>query len=129
MRVALNALGVGRLTLPAACSGLAYESLKIARRWWWKEGNGDRKSASTKIASKLADMAADAYATDSMVRMTSALVDAKVDFRMESALCNSGARRLPGGWSMISCKSAADVATRPPVRSPTGETIPNRSSG
>ena len=32
-------------------------------------------------------MAADAYATDSMVRMTSALVDAKVDFRMESALC------------------------------------------
>ena len=28
MRVALNALGVGRLTLPAACSGLAYESLK-----------------------------------------------------------------------------------------------------
>ena len=88
MRVALNALGVGRLTLPAACSGLAYESLKIARRWCVERRQwGSEIGKHEAIASKLADMAADAYATDSMVRMTSALVDAKVDFRMESALC------------------------------------------
>jgi len=88
MRVALNALGVGRLTLPAACSGLAYESLKIARRWCVERHQwGSEIGKHEAIASKLADMAADAYATDSMVRMTSALVDAKVDFRMESALC------------------------------------------
>ena len=88
MRVALNALGVGRLTLPAACSGLAYESLKIARRWCVERRQwGSEIGKHEAIASKFADMAADAYATDSMVRMTSALVDAKVDFRMESALC------------------------------------------
>ncbi|MAE53544.1 MAG: DNA polymerase II [Opitutae bacterium] len=88
MRVALNALGVGRLTLPAACSGLAYESLKIARCWCVERRQwGSEIGKHEAIASKLADMAADAYATDSMVRMTSALVDAKVDFRMESALC------------------------------------------
>ncbi len=88
MRVALNALGVGRLTLPAACSGLAYESLKIARRWCVERRQwGSEIGRHEAIASKIADMAADAYATDSMVRMTSALVDAKVDFRMESALC------------------------------------------
>ncbi len=88
MRVALNALGVGRLTLPAACSGMAYESLDIARRWCvdrrqWGSEIGKHEA----IASKIADMTADAFAIDSMVRMTSALVDAKVDFRMESALC------------------------------------------
>jgi alkylation response protein AidB-like acyl-CoA dehydrogenase len=88
MRVALNALGVGRLTLPAACSGLAYESLRIARRWCVERRQwGSEIGRHEAIASKIADMAADAYATDSMVRMTSALVDAKVDFRMESALC------------------------------------------
>ena len=88
MRVALNALGVGRLTLPAACSGLAYESLKIARRWCVERRQwGSEIGKHEAISSKVADMTADAFATDSMVRMTSALVDAKVDFRMESALC------------------------------------------
>ena len=88
MRVALNALGVGRLTLPAACSGLAYESLKIARRWCVERRQwGSEIGKHEAISSKIADMTADAFATDSMVRITSALVDAKVDFRMESALC------------------------------------------
>ena len=67
--------------------GLAYESLKIARLVRGKKAMGIEIGKHEAIASKLADMAADAYATDSMVRMTSALVDAKVGFRMESALC------------------------------------------
>ena len=88
MRVALNALSVGRLTLPAACAGLVRESLRITRDWvatrrQWGCEIGKHEA----IAAKVADMAADAFALESMVNLTSALVDEKVDYRLESALC------------------------------------------
>lgn len=89
MRVALTTLNTGRLTLPAACAGLAKRCLEISTRWaktrvQW--GKPIAKHAA--IASKIADMAADAFAMEAMSLATATLVDrAKADLRLESAMC------------------------------------------
>jgi alkylation response protein AidB-like acyl-CoA dehydrogenase len=89
LRVALSTLNTGRLTLPAACVGLAKRCLEISTRWakervQWGRPIGEHAA----IASKIADMAAAAFAMESMTLLTAALVDrAKSDFRLESAIC------------------------------------------
>lgn len=89
LKVALTTLNTGRLTLPAACSGMMHRCLDISLRWskqrrQWGKPIGQHAA----IAAKLADMAADAFATEAMVLYTSALVDAnkKADIRLEAAL-------------------------------------------
>jgi alkylation response protein AidB-like acyl-CoA dehydrogenase len=89
LRVALSTLNTGRLTLPAACVGLAKRCLEISTRWakervQWGKPIGEHAA----IASKIADMAAATFAMESMTMLTAALVDrAKSDFRLESAIC------------------------------------------
>ena len=89
LRVALSTLNTGRLTLPAACVGLAKRCLEISTRWakervQWGKPIGEHAA----IASKIADMAAAAFAMESMTLLTAALVDrAESDFRLESAIC------------------------------------------
>ena len=89
LRVALSTLNTGRLTLPAACVGLAKRALEISTRWakervQWGKPIGEHAA----IASKIADMAASTFAMESMTMLTAALVDrAKSDFRLESAIC------------------------------------------
>ena len=89
LRVALSTLNTGRLTLPAACVGLAKRALEISARWakervQWGKPIGEHAA----IASKIADMAASTFAMESMTMLTAALVDrAKSDFRLESAIC------------------------------------------
>ncbi len=89
LKVALTTLNTGRLTLPAACVGLIRRCLEIALDWsrtreQWGQAIGKHEA----IAGKLADLAADAFATEAMVRYTSALVDADkhADIRLEAAL-------------------------------------------
>ncbi len=89
LKVALTTLNTGRLTLPAACSGMMNRCLDISLRWsrereQWGKPIGQHAA----IARKLADLAADAYATESMVLYTSALVDAdkNADIRLEAAM-------------------------------------------
>ena len=97
LRVALSTLNTGRLTLPAACVGLAKRCLEISRRWakervQWGKPIGEHAA----IASKLADMAAETFAMESMTLLTAALVDrAKSDFRLESAIC----KMLASEWA------------------------------
>ncbi|HET6408646.1 MAG TPA: acyl-CoA dehydrogenase family protein, partial [Chthoniobacteraceae bacterium] len=67
LRVALTTLNTGRLTLPAACAGLAKRCLQISREWakervQWGAPIG-RHSA---IAEKIAEMAANVFAIESM---------------------------------------------------------------
>ncbi len=89
LKVALTTLNTGRLTLPAACAGLLDRSLEMSLAWsstrvqWGREIG---KHAA--IAGKLADLAADKFATESLVLYTSALVDAdkNADIRMEAAM-------------------------------------------
>ncbi len=89
LKVALTTLNTGRLTLPAACVGLLDRCLEIAVTWsrereQWGQAIGKHEA----IAGKLADLAADAFATESLVLYTSALVDAdkKADIRLEAAI-------------------------------------------
>lgn len=89
LKVALTTLNTGRVTLPAACVGLLERCRDIALVWsgervQWGQEIGKHGA----IAAKLADLAADAFATESLVLYTSALVDAdkKADIRLEAAL-------------------------------------------
>lgn len=89
LKVALTTLNTGRLTLPAACSGMMQRCLTIAVGWsQQREQWGKPIGQHAAIAHKLANIAADAYATEAMVRYTSALVDAdkNADIRLEAAM-------------------------------------------
>ncbi len=97
LRVALSTLNTGRLTLPAACVGLAKRCLEISTRWarervQWGKPIGEHAA----IAGKIADMAADTFAMESMTMLTAALVDrGQSDFRLESAIC----KMLASEWA------------------------------
>lgn len=89
LKVALMTLNTGRLTLPAACTGLAKQCLNVVRKWastrvQW--GNAIGKHAA--IAEKIAQIAANTFAMESMTLFTAALVDRdkKADIRLEAAM-------------------------------------------
>ena len=89
LKVALTTLNTGRITLPAACVGLMRRCLDISLRWSkQREQWGANIGRHAAIAGKLADLAADHFATESMVLHVSSLVDAdkKADVRLEAAL-------------------------------------------
>jgi hypothetical protein len=90
LRVALTTLNTGRLTLPAACAGLAKRCLGVSRAWardrvQWGAPIGEHAA----IAEKIARMAAQTFAMESMVLFASSLVDRDkhADVRLEAALC------------------------------------------
>ncbi len=89
LKVALSTLNTGRLTLPAACTGMLKECLKICKDWsnqrrQWGASIGKHAA----IAEKISRMAADLFAMESMVLLTSSLVDRKnIDIRLEAAMC------------------------------------------
>jgi len=89
LKVALTTLNTGRVTLPAACVGLLGRFLDMAVDWsstrvQWGQEIGKHAA----IAGKLADLAADKFATEALVLYTSALVDVdkNADIRMEAAM-------------------------------------------
>jgi alkylation response protein AidB-like acyl-CoA dehydrogenase len=89
LKVALTTLNTGRLTLPAACVGLLNRCYQIALDWsktreQWGNAIGQHEA----IAGKLADLQADAFATEALVLYTSAMVDADhgADIRLEAAI-------------------------------------------
>ena len=88
LRIALSTLNVGRLSLPAACSGTAKWCLKIAREWsnervQWGRPVGGHDA----VAGKVAFIAATAYGIEAMVELSGELADAgHTDIRIEAAL-------------------------------------------
>ena len=88
LRIALSTLNVGRLSLPATCSGVAKWCLKIAREWsnervQWGRPVGEHDA----VAGKVAFIAATAYGLEAMVELASELADAgRTDIRIEAAL-------------------------------------------
>lgn len=89
LKVALTTLNTGRITLPAACVGLAKRCVDISKRWaarrvQWGQPIGKHAA----IADKLARMSADAFAMEATVRYVSALVDKDkhADVRLEAAI-------------------------------------------
>jgi alkylation response protein AidB-like acyl-CoA dehydrogenase len=102
LRVALTTLDTGRLTLPAACIGLAKRCLKISREWanrrvQWGAPIGKHAA----IADKLARMAADIFAMESMTLLAASRVDRDrhADVRLEAALCKLWATEA--SWQMV----------------------------
>ncbi|MDB6079189.1 MAG: acyl-CoA dehydrogenase domain protein [Akkermansiaceae bacterium] len=89
LKVALTTLNTGRLTLPAACVGLLNRCYSMALEWSKKrEQWGNAIGFHEAIAGKLADLRADAFATEALVLYTSSLVDADhgADIRLEAAI-------------------------------------------
>ncbi len=89
LKVALTTLNTGRITLPAACTGLAKECLRASRHWanereQWGAAIGKHGA----IADKIARMAADVFAMEAMTFAVSGLVDRdkKSDIRIEAAM-------------------------------------------
>jgi alkylation response protein AidB-like acyl-CoA dehydrogenase len=102
LRVALSTLNTGRLTLPAACVGLGKRCLQIVKKWandrvQWGAPIGKHAA----IADKIAKIAANTFATESMALFTSSLVDRdkKADIRIEAAMAKLWGTEA--AWHMI----------------------------
>ena len=88
LRIALSTLNVGRLSLPAVCTGAMKWCLKIARQWsrervQWGRPLGEHEA----VAGKLAFIAASTYGLEAMLELASELADqGQTDIRIEAAL-------------------------------------------
>jgi len=88
LSLALRTLNTGRLTLPAACGGAIKQALAMATLWaqerqQWGVPIGEHEA----VAAKLAGIAADLYAVESLTWLTSALADrGELDIRLEAAM-------------------------------------------
>ena len=102
LKVALTTLNTGRLTLPAACVGLSKRCLEITRAWAaTREQWGTEIGKHAAIADKIARMASNLYAMESMTSMAAGLVDRekRADVRMEAAICKMWASEK--AWNIV----------------------------
>jgi alkylation response protein AidB-like acyl-CoA dehydrogenase len=102
LRVALTTLDTGRLTLPAACTGLAKRCLEISRLWANERKQwGGPIGKHAAIADKLGRMAANIFAMESMTLLAASRVDRDkhADVRLEAALCKLWATEAT--WQMV----------------------------
>ncbi|WP_101785502.1 acyl-CoA dehydrogenase family protein [Nonomuraea indica] len=96
LKIALTTLNTGRLALPATCAGNAKWAVRIAREWGnarvqWGRRIGDHEAVATKIAF----IAATAYALEAVCELTSRMADdRRNDIRIEAALAKLYASEL-----------------------------------
>ncbi|MEO8603983.1 MAG: acyl-CoA dehydrogenase family protein, partial [bacterium] len=102
LKIALITLNTGRLTLPAACAGIAKQCLETVRGWsnaraqWglpiWKH---------EAVAHRIAEMAATTFAMDSVAKIAAAMADrGGYDIRLEAAAAKE--------WNTVRCWEIAD---------------------
>jgi hypothetical protein len=102
LKIALVTLNTGRLTLPAACTGIAKRCLETLEGWckerrqWgvpiWKHES---------VSHRLADMAATIFAMESIARLSSSMADrGGYDIRLEAAAAKE--------WNTVRCWEIVD---------------------
>ena len=96
LKIALTTLNTGRLSLPATCAGNTKWAVKIAREWGSAREQWGRKiGAHEAVATKIAFIAATAYALESVCELTSRMADDRSnDIRIEAALAKLYASEL-----------------------------------
>ena len=102
LRVALSTLNTGRLTLPAACAGLAERCVATAKKWAVERTQwGAPIGRHAAIADKLSRMAAQTFAMRAMVLYAASLVDRdkNADVRLEAAMCKMWAAER--AWEIV----------------------------
>ena len=101
LKLALDTLNVGRLTLPAACTGMAKQCLSIARRWGnervqWGQPVGHHEAGREKIAY----IASTTFAMEALTMLTSRYADMEeVDIRLEAAMAKYFCSE--SGWRIV----------------------------
>ncbi len=102
LRVALTTLNTGRLTLPAGCTGLAKRCLEVSRKWandrvQWGAAIGKHAA----IADKIARIAANTFAMESMTLLAASRVDRDkhADIRLEAAMCKMWGSEM--AWEIV----------------------------
>ncbi|MEU6720925.1 acyl-CoA dehydrogenase family protein [Nonomuraea sp. NPDC046802] len=96
LKIALTTLNTGRLSLPATCAGNAKWAVKIAREWGSERVQWGREVGKHEaVATKIAFIAATAYALEAVMELTSRLADdQRNDIRIEAALAKLYASEL-----------------------------------
>ena len=104
LKIALVTLNTGRLTLPAVCCGLAKQCLTICRGW-----SAQRKQWGVPIwhheavGHQIAEMAATAFAMDSVYKLASQMADrGGYDIRLEAAAAKE--------WNSVRAWELVDTA-------------------
>ncbi len=101
LKLALMTLNTGRLTLPAAMSGVSKWCLNVSRHWAnEREQWGSVIGKHDAIAYKLASMAATTFAIESVMLLSSHMADQKKsDIRLEAAMAKLFCTE--GGWRVV----------------------------
>ena len=88
LKLALETLNIGRLTLPASMTGASKQALRIVREWsrereQWGNTIGNHEAVSAKISY----IASHTFAIDAMTQITSRMADQQdADIRIEAAM-------------------------------------------